>query len=359
MDFNNIQPLPVVCRQSSIKCAVACERCWFYKHRMRARLRGVEYKEAATLGKIYHRLQQYGPGKESETKKWVAQQQRKLMDRVQRGEDLDGNMTRLANQLTTLYNKAEVMAHVFWERFPQPEHFKVIGTEIKHSMKYNGLIIEGTIDKLILHTKDKPEPSVWIRDHKNTGRPLAVIFGGLPWSIQARIYRLLAEDYHANHVINPYQIRGFILDGIITPGIKLCKTDEKNAKDWNCSVEDAYLRRVKEWYRDYEIKADLGGKKNTKAIDSRGILYTEPEIPPELERILAWMQELHSRPLHPEYFHRDVTRMACFQYEKQCIYHDLCETDPTQWDSLFETKYQIKPVEDNENEEEDSEDNSM
>jgi len=316
---------------------------------MGVQLRGVEYKEAATLGKIYHRLQQYGPGKEAETKSWIIKQQVSLMIKINKGEDLDGNMARLAGQLTSLYKKAEVMAHVFWERYPQPPQFKVIGTEVKHSMDWNGLILGGTIDKLLVNNVDD---FVWIRDHKSTGRSLAFVFGGLAWSIQARIYRILAENYLGSAPRKG--VRGFILDGIIRPGIKLCKTDEKNAKEWGCPVEDAYLRRVEEWYKEYEVKAELEGKKNAKAIGSKAILFTEPLMPDELSSVLNKIREISTRLFLPEVYNRDVTRSACFAYERQCIYHDLCETDPKQWDSLFETKYQLKPAEADEDVEEDT-----
>ena len=317
---------------------------------MGVQLRGVEYKEAATLGTIYHKLQLHGPGKEPETKKEIILQQRTLVERVDKGEDLNGNMARLAGQLTSLYNKAEVMARIFWERFPQPPQFKVLGGEIKHSMDWNGLTLEGTIDKILLNEKDG---SIWIRDHKSTGRSLASVFGGLAWSIQARIYRLLTIDYIENdETQRPAEetVRGFILDGIVRPGIKLCKTDEKNAKEWKCSVEDAYLRRVKDWYRDYEVKADLEGKRNAKAIDSKGILFTESVMPPELFFALEKMRKLINKPFRPSYYSRDITRRACFAYERQCKYHDLCETDPNQWDSLFEQKYLLQSREENEDE---------
>jgi len=348
MNFNAIKPLPVRGRQSCINCAVTCERKWFYQYRMGVVLRGTEFKEAATLGTIYHVLQCAGPGKESEVRAWIREQQTTLMDAVDRGEDLDGNSARLAGVLTTLYNKAEVMAHVFWEMFPQPPQFKTLAKEIKVTAGYKGLILEGTIDKLLLNTKDD---SIWIRDHKTTGRPLAVLFGGLPWSIQARIYRILALNYMVtkegqNKEWAEKNIKGFILDGILKPGIKLCKTDEKNAKTWKCSVENAYLRRVKEWYKSYEVKAELAGKPNTKALDSKGILYTEPMFPDELKTVLYKMMELSQRDIHPAEFERDVTRQACFAYEKQCIYHSLCETDPTQWDRLFEIRYKIKEASD-------------
>lgn len=347
MNFDNLKPKPVVCRQSCITCALTCERKWFYQYRLGISLRGGEYKEAATLGTIYHRLQCLGPGQEAKVRAEIRQQQTALMDKVDRGEDLDGNMTRLASMLTSLYQKAEVMAHVFWEKYPQPSYLKIIGTEIKHTMVWDNLVLEGTIDKLLVNEQDN---LVWIRDHKSTGRSLATIFGGLAWSLQARLYRILADDYFYNWG----RVRGFILDGIVKPGIKLCKTDEKNAKEWNCSVEDAYLRRVKEWYETYEVKAELDGKQNTKALDSKGIIFTEPLFPDELLMALRRIQELGSRQILPTYFSRDTTRTACFAYEKQCIYHDLCTTDPIQWDSLFETKYKFEEVKDeNENEETD------
>jgi hypothetical protein len=316
-------------------------------------LRGGECKESATLGTIYHRLQSLGPGSEVKVKAEVRKQQTDLMERVNKGEDLDGQIVRLANLLTSLYHKAEAMAHIFWEKYPQPPHFKTIETEIKHTMVWNGLILEGTIDKLLMAMiGQETTDGVWIRDHKSTGMTLESLFGGLAWSLQGRIYRPLAEDYcHKNpdkltlpakySVAGEYVIRGFILDGILKPGIKLCKTDEKNAKEWGVSIEDAYLRRVKEWYAE----------KNEDAVRSRAILFTEPLFPAELQEALEVMRDLSSRVFCvPEQFERDVTRQECFAFMKQCIYHDLCSTDPKNWGPLFETKYKMAESE-GENEE--------
>jgi len=338
MNFDELKPLPVTCRQSSIGCARDCERKWLCQYRLGIKLRGGEYKEAATLGQIYHRLQCLGPGQEYEVRAEIRKQQSALMAGVERGEDLDGNMARLASKLTTLYQKAEVMARVFWKKFPEPDYFTILNLEVKHSMEWqDGLFIEGTIDKLLVNEQDD---FVWIRDHKSTGRPLSALFGGLSWSLQGRLYRILAEDYIGT--TNRKGVKGFILDGIITPGIKLCRTDEKNAKIRKCSVEEAYLRRVVEWYESYEVKAELANKANAKALDSKAMLFTEPLYPKELTNLLTYMAELKNRPsLHPSLYARDVTRYNCFKYEKQCIYHDLCSTDPDQWDELFEKKYKF------------------
>lgn len=353
MKIEEIQMKPFECHQSGISCAHGCQRCWFFTERWGVELRGVKIKEGATLGRIYHRFQQLGPGHEPEVQAWIRKRQTDLMAKVDKGEDLDGEMIRLANLLTTLYNKAEAMAHLFWERYPTPSYLKTIGTEIKHIMTLtgvspipaglNGLVLGGTIDKLVQDTRNG---DVWIRDHKSTGmKTLDVIFAGFPWSTQARMYRILAGDYCKSQQVGGYgptQTRGFILDGIMKPGIKLCGKDEKNSKVWNCPVEDAYLRRVKEWYAE----------KDTAAILSKSIVFNEPLYPPELVHELLFVQELGKRGNDPDLYDRDPSRFHCYLYDSQCIYYDLCSSPRVKWAELFDVKYKIKEDE-NENTETD------
>ena len=273
MKIEDIQMKPFACHQSSISCAHGCERCFFLKERWGVELRGIKIKEGADLGKIYHKFQQLGPEKQALVKPWVAKKQATLMARVDKGEDIDGQMVRQANLLTTLYSKAEAMAKLFWERYPTPSYLKTLGTEIKHSMTIQdgplkGMVLEGIIDKLVQDTRNG---NIWIRDHKSTGmKTLDVIFAGFIWSPQARMYRILAGDFCNNFtpmIGTKHPVTGFILDGIMKPGIKLCGKDEKNAKAWNCTPEKAYLERVKEWYAEKD------------AIRSKAIMYNEPLFP--------------------------------------------------------------------------------
>lgn len=341
MKIEEIQMKPFACHQSSISCAHGCERCWFFKERWGVELRGVKVKEGASLGKIYHKFQKLGPGHEDKVQMWVRQMQTDLMRQVDKGVDLDGQILRLANLLTTLYNKAEAMARIFWERYPTPSYLKTIGTEIKHTMTIPsgplaGMVLEGIIDKLIQDTRNG---NIWIRDHKSTGmKTLDVIFAGFPWSTQARIYRILADDYMKSHRSETGaidKIKGFILDGILKPGIKLCGKDEKNSKVWNCSVEDAYLRRVKEWYVE----------KDTDTIKSQAIMFNEPLFTMELSSELCKMYDLGKRGNNPDFYYRDPSRFHCFLYDSACIYLDLCSLPRTAWPELFETKYKIKELE--------------
>jgi hypothetical protein len=341
MKIEDIQMRPFRCHQSSISCAHGCEKCFFFKERWGVELRGVKIKEGATLGQIYHKFQKLGPGHEQEVRAWVTKMQTALMARVEKGEDLDGQILRLANLLTILYNKAEAMARIFWERYPTPSYLKTIGTEIKHSVTIQsgplaGMVLEGTIDKVVHDTRGL---DVWIRDHKSTGlKTLDVIFAGFPWSPQARMYRILAKDRYPDN-----KITGFILDGIMKPGIKLCGKDDKNSKVWNCSIEDAYLRRVKEWYSE----------KDTDAIKSQAIMFNEPLYPKEFTDELLKMKQLGSLANDLILYNRDPSRFHCFLYDSPCIYLDLCESPMSRWPELFDTKYQIKKEEKNENTETD------
>ena len=358
MKIEEIQPKPFECHQSSISTAHGCERCWFFKERWGVILRGVKVKESADLGKIYHKFQQLGPENQNLVRPWVRGIQTDLMERADRGEDLDGEMVRKANLLTTSYNKARAMAQLFWERYPTPKYLKTMGSEIKHTVTFSqyscsltglspvpagliGMVLTGTIDKIIL---DERNGNIWIRDHKSSGmKSLKPVFAGFKWSPQARIYRILAEDYCLKNHFDTNKrnsITGFILDGILKPGIKLCKKDIKNAKEWQCSEEEAYLRRVKEWYAE----------KDLDAIRSEALMFNEPLFSRELTQELLFMKELASRANDPSEYNRDPSRYHCSLYESECVYMDLCQSPKAKWQELFEIKYKIKSAEE-ENEE--------
>jgi len=346
MKIEDIKIRPFFCSQSSMKLALNCARAWFLKYRWGLRLKGVEIKEAADLGQIYHKFQEFGLGNQDLVLPWVKKRQTVLLAKIDKGEDLDGQMARLVSSLTTSYNKAEAMAKIFWEKYPQPSYLKTIGVEIKHrmDMKFPAakitIPLEGTIDKLLVDTRNG---NIWIRDHKSTGRALNSLFLGIQWSIQARLYRILALDYMVKKDWigqDPKwalaHVKGFILDGILKPGIKLCGKDEKNAKAWNCSLDDAYLRRVKEWYATKE-EENAGS-----TIKSQSIMFNEPLFPDELKRDLTRLYNISLNGDNPKYYSRDETRFHCYLYEKPCIYESLCSAPISRWLELLDTKYKIR-----------------
>lgn len=349
MKIEDIQVQPFFCSQSSTKTALGCERKWFLGRKLGLGLKGIEIKESADLGQIYHKFQQFGPGNEAKVQAWVTKRQANLMQKIDKGEDLDGQMARLVNSLTVSTHKAEAMAKIFWEKYSTPDYLKVLGVEIKYRASVtlknpNATIggcptitiqLEGTIDKLIQDTRNN---NIWIRDHKSTGRPLELLFNGFPWSIQARIYRILMTAYcQQNKILG--KITGFILDGILKPGIKLCGKDNKNAAAWNCTVDEAYLRRVKDWYKGKEAENE------GSTVKSQSIMFNEPLVSAELQRDLLKMHNLSKRDNDPRSYNRDESRSHCSVYEKPCIYMSLCSTPITQWPELIDDKYKVKKVE--------------
>lgn len=355
MKIENIQIQPFFCSQSSTKTALGCERKWFLSYKLGIGLKGIEIKESADLGQIYHKYQQLGPGNEEKVRAWVKKRQTNLMQKIDKGEDIDGQMARLVSTLSVSTNKAEAMAKIFWEKYPTPDYLKVLGVEIKYRASvaiknpiaiatrgYPTITIplEGTIDKLIQDTRNG---NIWIRDHKSTGRALELLFNGFPWSIQARIYRILATAYCQQNKIEG-KITGFILDGILKPGIKLCGKDSKNAAVWKCSVDEAYLRRVRDWYKEQDIK------KEGSTIKSQSIMFNEPLVPAELHRDLLKVYNLSRRDGDPRSYSRDESRTHCSVYEKPCIYMSLCSAPISLWPELIDDKYKIKKLETEENE---------
>lgn len=350
MNLNEIKPSgPVEIRQSSIKVAYACKRKWLLKYRLGIALRGVQLKLAANLGQIYHKFQQFGPERIDDVKSWVQERQRGLMQLVDTGEDIDGSAMRLANSMAELYHKAEVMARLFWERYPLPEYLELVASEVDAYVRLNGrngLLLAGRIDRIL---QNKQDGSYWIRDHKSTGRTLDTIFGGLAWSIQARLYRILANQWLRDNRITTAHVRGFIMDGIVMPGIKLCKKDEKAATELGTTPEEAYLIRVRAWYSE---QANLG----KDVMLSKALVFAEPIWNTEVLSFVRDMSNLtfdsyETQEQMDSHFPRDVTRQACYQHGTKCEYHDLCETSIENWDDLFECKYKFMERQ-NEDEEE-------
>lgn len=352
MKIEDIKTRPFFCSQSSMKVALNCALAWFFTYRWGLSLRGGEFAESADLGTIYHKFQQLGSGNRDLVLPWANKWQSSLIAKIDAGGDLDGQMARTVSAITVSYNKAEAMSQIFWDKYPQPSYLKTIGVEIKHKMdmKFPGGItipLEGTIDKLLLDTRNG---NIWIRDHKSTGRALASLFLGIQWSIQARLYRILALDYMTkNDWVGQdpkwalAHVKGFILDGILKPGIKLCGKDEKNSKAWNCTLEDAYLRRVKEWYA---VKEE---ENPGSTIKSQSIMFNEPLFPDELKKDLTRLYNISIKGKDPKAYSRDGTRFHCYLYEKPCIYESLCSAPMSRWPELLDTKFKIKEEEKNEN----------
>jgi hypothetical protein len=219
------------------------------------------------------------------------------------------------------------VAEIFWKRFPPKDYMETVSREERIegtlSPRSYSLPIKGYVDWVVRDTRNG---SVWIRDTKTTSRKFASILTGFQWSVQCRFYRLIAEERTAWGK----DVKGFILDMIRVPSIRLCGKDEKEAAKLGCTPMEAYINRVEMWYSEQD-----------ETMASMAIPLTEPIRNPELMEVLADVGNMWHEEATPRLFEKDITRNTCYAYEKVCPYYVLCSSDPVTWPATIEQMFEV------------------
>lgn len=315
-----VQPL----HQSSVDMCLRCKRCYMFRYRWCIFPKVPEVKPSATLGHIVHRFMELGQEKVQQVRNEVNESINFYAAKVDAGEDLLGDYAKMANALSDSLDKALAMVTLFWERYPLPERFKVLAVEkpvLTQLDLQDGLppvILAGRLDRVLV---DEETSNLYIRDQKTSGRDTKFTLAGYPFSLQCRVYRILAAiEYDKSPV-------GFIIDLLRKPSIKYCpKTKDKDGFS-------SYLDRVKKWYDEQGIEAMV----------SHSILFTEPLLPWELAKDLRIASYYQTCPAKPEFFGRDETASYCKHYERLCSYYPLCSRDEAGWDFTIEEKFEVVP----------------
>ncbi|KKN66012.1 hypothetical protein LCGC14_0476040 [marine sediment metagenome] len=355
MKLTEIPDIKAPVSQSSFGCGMRCKRCYLLKYRWGLRLKTRQYAPAATLGDFYHLLKKEGPSLKGTQKvrEIVRKMQDRLVEQIENGEDMTGDLARLAGEITNLYHKALVMAQIFWAAYPPNPRLVTLCKEETIEAVIAGLPAKGILDHV---QGDSETGQVWIRDEKSSSLPFEDLYTGYEFSIQCRWYRLLAEAYlktnlHDFGKFAGNSIVGFILDYMMTPGIQFGQYDRdftththvfkrgaragqsEIRKDYSGEPKfENYLKRVEEWYKD-----------NTESspIRSMGILFSEPLLPPEMAQDLETMKRLYSAEAVPENFPRDITKSYCRAYKKTCVFYDLCVSDQRIWPDMISGMYTL------------------
>jgi hypothetical protein len=309
---------------------------------------------------------QLGKDRVEEVRKEIWKEIGIAISHVEAGEDLLGEWAIRANELEQQYYKALAICTMLWEAFPQPEHHKTIAREKEVGFRIrldkaptpesDPLIVEvmGTIDHMI---HDEKTDRIFIRDYKSSQRDPMFTTTGYQWSLQCRLYRLLAGAYlqeyldkEGNKPFSGRHVDGFILDVLQVPRISMCNKD----KDYD-EVEhtisrgprkgeielrreyrgrpkfENYLKRINEWFQ----------QEGLHPFQSNCVMYTEPTLPDELRNDLRIAAVYQNVDAVPENFPRDETTRYCKNFERQCKYYDLCSTSQTGWDEIIAQKYDI------------------
>lgn len=315
---------------TSIVDGLRCERLYYFKYRIAIRPKVRQYSKGATTGTLVHKLMKAGRDGVEKIQQDIIKQHSSLVERIKAGEDLTGDLARAADDLNHLYQKARAIVTIFWERFPPKNYMTTICREERKEGFAHSYFTQGAVPCVWIAdwiVRDDRADTIWIRDVKTTGEDFESIMVGFLYSIQCRFYRIMASQEEWGD-----KVKGFILDMVRVPTIKLCGKDEKQAAKLGCTPFEAYVQRVKEWY---ENEAE-------ETMKSEAIIFNEDIHSPEMMRSLGRVIDLWERPAEFSLFSRDLTRSRCYWNRKTCPYYALCSSSPAAWPSLIETFYEVR-----------------
>ena len=323
--------------QSDLSMLSRCERAFMYRYKWGLRPKLESGSGAAGLGQIFHKVVEYGEDRIEESRAWVKKQQQVLWEAVERGEDIDGGIAISVKAMTDAYNKALAVARIYWEQYPTPDYLETLATEeyIEGTVTIGEGVtvrVAGTVDRLM---RDKRDGRLWVRDWKTSSRDVEYIMTGYQWSIQCKMYRILAHLWARQNQeiygIENTEPVGFIVDGVQMPTIKFCKKD----RDF-----DAYIERCKAWYKD-NLKT---------AFVSRAVIYQEPLLNESICKLLAKGSVAQNDTyIRTDKYSNDITASYCTNYERQCTYYDLCNCNERLWPEIIDRKFKVVEPTDNVN----------
>jgi len=316
---------------------------------------------AASQGSLTHRLIEKGPDGIEMVRAQVQEYIQHLLSRIDAGEDLLGYIAQEANELDNQFNKALAMATVLWEKYPRPKHHKILAKEKTidisfrlgkpEDMPFPIVNLRGRLDEIVL---DEKSSLIYIRDYKTTSRDVTYTLTGYHYSLQCRLYRLLAGAFlqdlpdHKNRSPD-----GFILEILQVPTISMGSKD-RDYTEYEYTFTRGSRKGETEMRRDYEGEPQFSNylqrcrgwyaERGDEAVQSFAVRFIEPVLPQELSLALGLAVIYQNLPADvPSAFPRDTTASYCKFMNRICPYYDLCCTDEAAWPAIIESKYEVKP----------------
>lgn len=344
--FSGMETFTAPFHQSSFCTYLSCKRKFLFRHRLCLTPKRESLKPSATLGTFIHSILALGlkPAADAFTSNLSALESQML----DTGDEF-GDLAKKYSTLKELWEKAKVVTTILLETFPPKPTHKVIFKEqyFQTTLAFYPfpMIIGGTLDRVILNEEDG---SFWIRDYKSTSRPIEELLAGYRWSAQLWFYKLLFE------LTQDKPCRGFILDVVQTPSIKLSGEDRdftlqeitkgKNKGEPKKVYEgepkfENYLARCKRWYADNK---DSTCRSFCEMFPSR--LYRT--LPPDLHWNMGRACQSLPAEINPDLWPRDMTGSACKSFSRICDYYPLCNSAQEGWPILIPADYTVTPPDD-------------
>lgn len=352
-------------RQSSISTCLRCKRCFLFRYRWGlCPILPQASSAAPNRGCIIHTVLAYedSPEGNAALDAYHSAIASRIEAAISETKDPLGELTYALRDFEQTFSKALMLRRVLTRSCPQPDYVKTLCVEepvtfqvthptaAKHG--FPAMTLSSRLDKLVLDQRPESNHSVWVRDYKTTLRDADFFLTGYSYSLQCLLYRMAAEAWLSANTAEPHTVRGFILDILQVPTIRMSAADRdytvatktlKSGPNKGKEVTEKvytgeplfenYLKRCEEWYAD----------KGKDAVRSYPIFYTGPTMTPDLLSVLYMAHRYtHLEKPTTRAYPKDLTASYCTYYERVCNYYPLCSSDEAAWSSIIEAKYTVK-----------------
>lgn len=321
---------------SGIQQYQQCRRKYMYSELFHLRRKG-EVSDALWMGTCFHRyMQELVQGRSNaEAKSIVSVDVAKSADALQGKADAMGFLPggkSISNVLATMgegNDKAYAMACWANDNHPWTEIEDYAGTtwtpvaqEETFRVKFKGMPAwcRATFDLVIV---DEKRNELWIVDHKTTSWSPSTIVRTYAYSVQARLYRRMAELCFPD-----YKVMGVCHGVLLKPTIR-----QKQKQDFT-----DYLEEVAEWYSATGrwTKNQERWAKDPPFLRS-WVRFTGDDK--EMDYLLDEVQT--ASRARPDLYRFDRNEKTCFQFNRDCEYMPLCTSDENMWAQVIEEMYDV------------------
>lgn len=312
--------IPVI-RQSVLNDFVACKRLFFLRHLLGLMPKVTTRSLACDVGTFFHAIHAatfVNGGDVGAAIVGASKTRDGILESISAAavDAIDSTPEKQMALVNDAFDKAVVMARIFWDCYPFAKDIKVVSVEDTLTVQLDntdGPYVQVKPDLIIQGLKNN---EMWIEDHKTTGSNVNDAILGKSWSFQTRLYHYVVARTHG------CPVGGFIFNIMQVPGIKLCGTDEKNAAKQGISPEEAYMIRVKEWYME----------KVEDTIKSFSVRVAQKSEVPKEVRLVFNASLINPFAFQVDRdFPRDGSCASCKRWNRQCEFLGLCDSDPASW----------------------------
>lgn len=320
-------------RSGSLDTLHECPRKFLFRYRLSLSPRN--YREALTIGKMYHKIKAhiYAGATEQEAIFAADQHRQDYLKELGLLCD-DAGMLPWGQPFADIGTKSQKdyavgKALALWTNAyaPAEDHWEVVGSEQMVEFKFSTIArpIRLRLDALLRHKKSG---LYYIQDHKTCSGDPRLRMETCQFEIQTRIYRLGASNWLAEQGIDPTLLRGFLHDVVSKPTIR-----QKQKETFT-----EYLQRIDTTYTEKQA-AHRTNPDNEPVFMRSCVDFNTPLMDDELLFQLREASLASSAWVRLDTFERRAN--SCRNYNSVCPFLKLCNTNPAMWPAEIAGKFTV------------------